>query len=72
MSTETTNSNTRDILDTLENIELLAIAGDIGNPLTAITARLLKLEILDSETQCDALERAADFIVLCKQEHQAA
>lgn len=56
------------MIQTLENIELLATAGRLGNPLTALEALLLRLEITDSETELDALERAEAFVITCKQE----
>lgn len=63
-----TQTDKQTMIQTLENIELLASAGRMGNPLTALEARLLRLEISDSETELDALERAEAFVITCKQE----
>lgn len=49
-------------LQSLTNIEAAAIAGYIRNPLAGLTARLLTLELTNSETEVDALERAQLFI----------
>jgi hypothetical protein len=56
-----------EMLLTLENLELLALNGHF-NPLAAMTARLLALEITNSETSADALERAAQFVEQCRAE----
>lgn len=53
---------------TLENIELLAAAGVLGNPLTDIMARLHIAELQYQDTRTDGLERANKFIVQCEQE----
>ena len=46
----------------LENIEAAAIQGYAGGTLTALTAGMLRLELVNSETEIDALERAEKFI----------
>ena len=46
----------------LENIEHAAHFGYISCPLAEITARLLRLELANSETELEALERANKFI----------
>jgi hypothetical protein len=51
-----------DALISLENIEAAAIKGYIRCPLAALTARLLTLELANSETELDALGRAIEFI----------
>lgn len=66
------NTEQQQIITTLYNIEILATRGRIGNPLTAMTARLLSLEISNSDTAADALERAEEFIIQCTQEYKSA
>ncbi len=50
------------LLQTLANIEALALYGTFGNPLTALTARMLTLEVRNSETSADAIERGWAFV----------
>lgn len=69
MSTTTTDKP--QMIEALEQIETLALLGTLGNPLTALTARLLACEIADSETEAEALERAAAFVVQCEMETRA-
>ena len=58
--------NTQDTINTLNNIETLALLGSIPGTLTALTARMLAIELADTETEQEALERAAKFIRDCK------
>ncbi len=53
---------THEALLALENIEHAARAGYIRCPLAGFTASMLRLEIMNSETEVDALERAEKFI----------
>lgn len=46
----------------LTNIEHAAILGYIVCPLAAMTASMLRLELMGSETEIEALERAEKFI----------
>lgn len=59
--------NTQDTIETLNNIETLALLGSIPGSLTALTARMLATELAGTETEAEALERAAKFIRDCKQ-----
>lgn len=54
-------------IETLENIETLAIMGVIPGTLTALTARLLTVEVSNSNNIEETLERAATFIRQCEQ-----
>lgn len=49
-------------LQSLTNIEAAAILGYVNNPLAALEASMLRLELTNSETEVDALERAEKFI----------
>lgn len=62
----------QEMIRTLENIELLANSGAIGNPLTDIMARLHIAALRSEDVRTDALERAAAFIVSCEREFQTA
>lgn len=57
---------TQDTIDTLNNIETLALLGSIPGTLTALTARMLATELADTETESEAMERATAFIQQCK------
>lgn len=57
----------QETINTLQNIELLAITGVIPGTLTALTARMLATELAGTETECEAMERAATFIRKCEQ-----
>jgi len=61
------NAEIQEMIDTLRNIEILAISGTIPGELTDITALMLRHELADSDTQSDALERAQAFVVQCQQ-----
>ncbi len=60
----------RDTIRTLENIELLAMSGTIGNALTDIMARMHVTELrhMNLDHMSDALERAQKFIVECEEQ----
>jgi len=58
--------NTQDTITTLNNIETLALLGSIPGALTALTARMLAVELAGTETEAEALERAAKFIRECE------
>ena len=46
----------------LENIEHAAYLGIVSGVLTALEAGMLRLELANSETEIEALERAVKFI----------
>jgi len=58
--------NTQDTIKTLNDIETLALLGSIPGTLTALTARMLAVELAGTETEQEALERAEKFIRDCE------
>lgn len=56
----------KDTIQTLQNIETLALLGTIPGALTALTARMLTVELTGTETEAEAMERAAKFIRDCE------
>lgn len=58
--------NTQDTISALNDIETLALLGSIPGALTALTARMLAVELAGTETEAEALERATKFILDCK------
>lgn len=50
------------VIQQLINIENAAYLGIVSGVLTALEAGMLRLEVANSETEVDALERAQKFI----------